>query len=226
MVMDAIATTAPDRALRYSTVAIVLHWSIAALVLYNLVSGLAKSLLPAGFFQFHVSSGVTILILSVVRVLWRLTHRPPPKLPMRAWERGAAHVVHFLLYVAMLVVPLSGWALVSARPPAGSPGAAWSLANPPVKPGTVPAATPVPAKPRPPVKVWNTVELPLLTPVNEIGRDPARVPEQRALRHEIEEYHELGAWLMLALLLLHVAGALKHQFVDCQRELARMGLGR
>ena len=151
--MATMARTDADRALRYSTVAIVLHWSIAALVLYNLTSGLMKSLLPPGFFQFHVSSGVTILILSVVRVAWRLTHRPPPKLPMHAWERGLAHVVHFLLYVAMLLVPFSGWALVSARPPAGSAGEAWSLANPPVRPGAAPAVTPVPAKPRPPVMV-------------------------------------------------------------------------
>ena len=78
-------------AARYSTVAIVLHWAIAALILYNLASGLLRPVLPRGFFVFHVSSGITILLLSVVRVVWRMTHRPPPMLQMHGWERRLAN---------------------------------------------------------------------------------------------------------------------------------------
>ncbi|MDO7843920.1 cytochrome b [Sphingomonas immobilis] len=215
--------TAPRDRLRYSNVAIVLHWAIAALILYNLASGLLRPLLPAGFFQFHVSAGITILLLSVVRVAWRLTHRPPPMLAMKGWERGLAHAVHFLLYAAMLIVPFSGWALVSAKPPAGSPGAAWSAAHPPASHDPAPSAKP--PRPRGPTMIWAVVKLPLLAPVNTIGREAEGVPAQRALRARIETFHMLGGWAMLALVLLHVAGALKHQVLDRQRELARMGLG-
>ena len=116
--------------LRYTDVAILLHWLIAAAIVYNLVSGLLRPVLPRGFFVFHVSSGITILVLTLVRIGWRLTHRPPPYLPMAAWEKGLAHAIHFLLYAAMLLLPFSGWAMVSANPPAGSPGAAWAAAHP------------------------------------------------------------------------------------------------
>lgn len=214
----------PDSAQRrYSTVAIALHWAIALLILYNLTSGLLRPVLPRDFFVLHVSSGVTILLLSVVRVGWRLTHRPPPLLPMPGWQSRLAHVVHPLLYAAMLLLPLSGWALVSAKPPEGSPGAAWALAHPregPLRPGAPPQ------RPRPATMVWGVVTLPLLAPITEIGRTADRVPEQRALRDGLETTHLLSAWIMLALLVLHVGGALKHQFIDRQPELARMSVKR
>lgn len=227
--------------LRYSTVAIWLHWAIAALILYNLTSGLLRPVLPRGFFMWHVSAGVTILSLTLVRIAWRLTHRPPPFLPMQGWERGLAHTVHFLLYGAMLALPLSGWAMVSANPPAGSPGGAWAMAHPAgpppaptLKPDTTSRGGPAgegkgggaPPRPRGPTMVWGLFKLPLIAPVNDIGRTAAGVPEQRELHERIETIHGIGGWIMLTLLLLHVAGALKHQFVDRRAELARMGVGR
>lgn len=227
--------------LRYTNVAIALHWLIAAFILYNLASGLLRPVLPRGFFVFHISSGISILALTLVRIGWRLTHRPPPVLPMAAWEKGLAHLVHLLLYAAMLILPFSGWAMVSANPPAGSPGAAWAAdhpAEPPpsptLKPDTHARGGPAgegkgggqPPRRRGPTVIWGVVPLPLIGSVNAIGRTPAGVPEQRALHERIERFHAIGGWVMLALLILHVAGALKHQLVDRQRELARMGLGR
>jgi len=225
--------------LRYTSVAIALHWAIAAFILYNLVSGLLHDALPRGFFVFHVSSGITILALTLVRIGWRLTHRPPPFLPMAPWERGVAHVTHFLLYAAMLLMPFSGWAMVSASPPAGSPGAAWAAANRAAPP--TPAAAPhaerpggpagdgkgggQPPRKRGPTMIWGLFPLPMIGAVNEIGRTPQGVPEQRAVHERIESFHAIGGWIMLALLVLHVAGALKHQYVDRERELARMGIG-
>jgi len=229
------------RALRYSDVAIVLHWAIAALILYNLASGLLRPVLPRGFFALHVSSGITILALTLVRIGWRLTNRPPPFLPMSAGERGLAHGVHVLLYLAMLMLPFSGWAMVSASPPAGSPGAAWALAHrppPPPSPGGKPDRTSPggpagegkgggqPPRARGPLMIWGVIPLPMIAPVNEIGRTPQGVAGQRELHERIETAHLIGGWIMLALLILHVAGALKHQFVDRRRELARMGIGR
>lgn len=221
-------------ALRYSKVAAALHWTIAALIIYNLISGLLHDSIPRWFFNLHVSSGLTILLLTIVRIVWRLTHRPPPFLPMHAWERALAHVVHSLFYVAMIAMPLSGWALISASPPVGSAGAAYAEANPIRRPegearvGARPSAQApaVARKKRGPQMLWGIVQVPLIAPINAIGRDPAGVPRQRALRQTFGGAHEIGGWIFLALLALHLAGALKHQFLDRHRELARMRLRR
>lgn len=216
--MDASVSSAHVR-LRYSTVAIALHWAIALLIAYNLTSGLLHDVLPGAVFRFHVSAGITILALSVARVLWRLTHRPPPFLAIHAWERRMAHAVHALLYAAILILPFSGWALVSAKPPMGSAGAAWNAAHPVGKAARA-------QRPRGPTMVWGMAPLPLLSPIRDIGRTPQGVPAQRALRARIETFHRLGGWALLALLVLHVAGALKHQWIDRQHALARLGIGR
>jgi cytochrome b561 len=200
---------------RYSNVAIALHWVIAALILFNLYTGFFGG--PA--FAFHVSSGITILVLSVVRVGWRLTHRRPPyPQEMKAWERALAHANHFLLYVAMLIIPFSGWALVSASPPAGSPGLTAANAE-------RAAEGKAPRDGRGPT-IWGTFTLPKIAAVSEVGREPAGLAEQRAVHDRIETFHGTAAWLLLALFVLHVAGALKHQLVDRRREMARMGIGR
>ena len=75
--------------------------------------------------MLHASSGLTVLTLTVARVVWRLFNAPPPYLAaMKPWERHTAHFAHFLLYAAMVLMPLTGWAILSAHPPPGSPGAA------------------------------------------------------------------------------------------------------
>ncbi len=104
---------------RYNAVAMSLHWLIAALILANIglawwfesLHGLAK-IHPT---QIHKSIGITVLMLTVARLVWRFLFRPPP-LPatMPLWERYAAHAVHALLYVIMLGMPLTGWAMSSA----------------------------------------------------------------------------------------------------------------
>jgi cytochrome b561 len=64
--------------------------------------------------SIHISLGLTILILVVVRIGVRLTHRPPPlSADMPAWERILSSVVHLAFYALMLVIPLTGWAIVS-----------------------------------------------------------------------------------------------------------------
>jgi cytochrome b561 len=211
-----MATRTTDSA-RYTGVAMWLHWLIALAILYNLASGLLRPVMPPGFFVFHVSSGITILTLSIARVVWRLTHKPPPFLPMKAWEARTAHVVHFLLYVAMVLLPFSGWALLSANPPVGSPGAAAANAER-VARGQQPRSGK-------PMMVWSVVPLPMIGAVAELGRSPEGLAEQRAVHERIETFHLLGGWVLLALLFLHIGGALKHQFADKEPELARMGLG-
>lgn len=209
---------------RYTRVAIALHWAIAVLILYNLSSGLLRGFLPREFFTWHVSSGITILILSVARVAWRLTHKPPALLPMARWEAKLAHGVHFLLYAAMLLIPLSGWALISSSPPIGSPGADYANAQRAERAAA--EGRPAPKPRTSPRMLWEIVPIPLIAPIANIGATPEGIVEQQELHEKIENAHALGAWLMLALLVMHLAGALKHQFADRLPELARMGLGR
>lgn len=106
---------------RYTPVAVLLHWSIAALILANLALGWWMQTLTglAQFekFQLHKSIGILVLLLSAARLVWRLTHRAPPYPDtMRPWEKLAASSVHWLLYALMIGMPLTGWLLVSASP--------------------------------------------------------------------------------------------------------------
>lgn len=111
---------------RYTRVAIALHWLIALAILGQFASGLwmvdavkVPETQAQAFqvYQLHKSVGLTVLVLSLVRLAWRLLHRPPP-LPygMSKGARTAAHVTHAFLYVAMIAMPLLGWAMVSASP--------------------------------------------------------------------------------------------------------------
>jgi cytochrome b561 len=108
---------------RYNAVAIVLHWTMAAGIVTLIGMGLVMAhakLPPARLFslyQLHKSIGITILLAAGLRLAWRFTHRPPA-LPddMPAVERAAATGAHWLLYLMLFALPLSGWALVSASP--------------------------------------------------------------------------------------------------------------
>jgi cytochrome b561 len=109
---------------RYHAVAMWLHWIIAALIVVQIGLGwYMNEVLPdhtpaqASTEHIHISLGLTILILVLLRIGWRLTHRPPP-LPagMPDWERWLAHVVHLAFYLLLLALPLTGWALVSMGP--------------------------------------------------------------------------------------------------------------
>ena len=102
---------------RYSTVAIVLHWLIAAAIIFQVIlAWRMDGRTPQGFalIQLHKSVGISILLLSLARLAWRLTHRPPP-LPagMATWERWVAKVAHIGLYVIMIGMPITGWIMVS-----------------------------------------------------------------------------------------------------------------
>lgn len=103
----------------YSRVAIILHWLIGLAIIGNLIGGLAHDLPPPEMrglvMGLHKATGITILFLSVARLLWRLTHRPPPLAPtVKGWEKGLAHATHWGFYLLMILVPFSGWMMVSA----------------------------------------------------------------------------------------------------------------
>ena len=105
---------------RYHPVAMALHWIMALCIIFMIVLGLVmEDITPVAsrfeWFQIHKSLGLTILLLSVLRLGWRLLHTAPP-LPthMSKLEKLAAHGGHWGLYVLMFAMPLSGWAMVSA----------------------------------------------------------------------------------------------------------------
>jgi cytochrome b561 len=112
-----------NTAQRYGRVAISLHWLIAAFVVVNIGFGLYMSDLPRSdpnkftLIQLHKSIGLTVLVLSVVVVLWRLMN-PSPRWPsgMSPAMRMAARASHILLYVLIVAIPFSGWLMVSASP--------------------------------------------------------------------------------------------------------------
>lgn len=178
--------------IRYTRVAITLHWLIAFLILGQIAGGLYMHNLPNtaenkfALYQLHKSFGITVLLLSLARLGWRLTHAAPPAPnTMPDWQKLGARVSHIGFYVLMIGTPLLGWAMVSASP--------WGI------PTKLFGAIPWPHLP-----VFSTLEN--KEPVEEI----------------LKEMHEVAAFAIIGLLVLHIAAALKHQFADKDGVLARM----
>ena len=174
---------------RYGSVAIALHWLLALAIVGSFGLGVYMHDLPFSIarvklFNYHKWAGVTILALSALRLLWRLTHRPPVVPPrvlaaMPPWQQRAAQISHGLMYVLFFAVPLLGWAYSSA--------AGLSI-------------------------VWFGV-LPL----------PDFVPVNKDLANSLlKPLHAYAAFALAAVVLVHVAAALKHQFIDRDNLMSRM----
>lgn len=170
--------TRPPMDERYSGVAIALHWIIALGVLTNFAVVLIPGF-PVGM-PGHKAIGITVLFLTLARVVWRIGHRAPP-LPAGTpgWEKGLAHATHGLLYLLLIAMPLTGW-MMASRP-----------------------------EKRRPLEWFGTFDIPYLpvsTPTGQFGHDA----------------HGPIGWLMLALVVLHIAAALRHHFLLRDTVLARM----
>ncbi|MEM6762556.1 MAG: cytochrome b/b6 domain-containing protein, partial [Pseudomonadota bacterium] len=180
---------APFRASRYTTGAIVLHWSIAILIMLQLLSGFAMvRVMEQGtniqftVYQLHKSAGFAVLILTVARIMWRVFN-PPPAEPasVTALESRASHFVHMAFYALMILIPLSGWLMITVSP---------------VQLETV-------------LFFASWLPWPHLPGLGWMAAD-ARAD----LTHATEIVHLVLAYLMAFLMVLHVAGALKHHFED------------
>ncbi|MBI3439761.1 MAG: cytochrome b/b6 domain-containing protein [Proteobacteria bacterium] len=189
---------------RYSAIAIVLHWAIAFAILFNIPLGLwmheraeANDVSEGVFraFQLHKSIGLTVLVLSLVRVGWRLTHAQP-SLPvhMPTWEKQAARVTHLLFYFGMLALPLTGWLYVSAG---------WSVHTD--RPLVVPT------------RYFGLFHVPDL-----FGLSHADDDVRASTAFNVLKLHWALGWATLGLAGLHVAAALKHQFFDRDEVMAHM----
>lgn len=177
---------------RYTGTAILLHWVLGVTIVGMLGVGIYMTGLPFSpqrlkLYNWHKWAGVTLLALSALRLLWRLTHRPPA-LPdaiartMPGWQKLAHHGTHFALYALFFAVPLIGWAYSSA---AGFPIVFLGL--------------------------WQL---------------PDFVPVSKELADAIKPWHQYTAFALGGLVLLHVAAALKHQWVDRDGLLNRMLPGK
>lgn len=172
---------------RYSTVSLALHWGLALLVAIQLALIFAyerydhaNDPLAATFMGLHKSVGLSILVLTLVRLAWRLMN-PAIPLPTTAprWQNILARTTHILFYVMLIALPLGGWAASSAS---GRAIEWFGLFN------------------------WPGLPMPL----------------DRDLAKTIIEAHEVGGKALIALIVLHVIGALKHHFIDRDNVLHRM----
>jgi cytochrome b561 len=178
-----MATAADEIALlaRYNAGARAFHAAIAVLVVTNLALGLGHDALEDTFnvMPLHKSIGITVLGLSVLRLLWRLTWTTPPyDPPLGRFDAALTKAVHWTFYALILIMPLTGWIMTSA--------------------GERPLA-------------WFGVPFPKLA-----------VEKGSALYEIGHEGHEILGWAMLALVVLHVAAALRHHYVLKDTVLRRM----
>ena len=129
---------------RYTRTAIALHWLIAALVLVEFAHGWWMQEIPkqppglrADAFNLHKSAGLVVLALMLIRLGWRIAHRPPALPPMLKWQTLLAKANHVLLYTMVIAMPLSGYlgSVFSGYPIKwfGVTLPAWGWADPTIK---------------------------------------------------------------------------------------------
>ncbi len=168
--------------LRYSNVAIILHWSIALLLIYMLFWGESLIKAPGGGTpsspMLHVSLGLSILILSLARLVWRLINKPPEDVPMPAWQAMSSHIIHWGFYALLILIPLSGMAALDHS-------------------------------------IIRHPDYASLTYFNLF-------PVPHFALGWFGSAHDLLTKVAIGLLILHVLGALKHQFIDKDNLLKRM----
>lgn len=179
---------------RYTGVAIALHWVLAALlisvILYGwwltdqreTISSYEEFLELKSGFNWHKTAGILILLLSLFRLFWRLTHKVPP-LPagMANWERIGARISHIAFYGFMIGLPIGGYMAASAY---GS---------------------------EQPILLFDAIELPKFP-----------IPQTPEMQQLTSTMHGSGSWALIALMALHIAAAMKHEFVKNDGVLARM----
>ncbi|MBK6596830.1 MAG: cytochrome b [Proteobacteria bacterium] len=173
---------------RWGALAQLLHWTVVALILVQVALINYADSLPLGMAKLaaiarHKSVGITILVLALIRVVWRWTNQTPA-LPttMPSWQRRLARSSHALLYGCLFALPLTGWMMSSAK----NYSVSW----------------------------FNLVQLPNLVAPDESTYDFMR------------DAHELLVWVLAATALVHVAGALKHHWIDRDDILRRMLPGK
>ncbi len=184
--------------LRYTGTAMFFHWFIALLIVVNVgltwaVDDDAKATATSrAIIDFHKSTGLLILVLMLLRLVWRATHIPPA-LPAtyKPWEVALTHAAHLGLYAVALALPLTGWAHDEAR--------------------SVAVAAQYP------LHVYGQFAWPHLGFIADLPPDVKQIWHKR-----LGHLHSLLADVLYVLVGLHVLGALKHQWIDKELELQRI----
>jgi cytochrome b561 len=106
--------------LQYGTTAKVFHWLIVALLIVQYLLGwlmpdVHRGMKPGAGMTFHISVGIVILTLIVMRLAWRLTHPVAPESSLPPWQRLTSEAVHWLLYALVLATTVTGWLFASYR---------------------------------------------------------------------------------------------------------------
>ena len=104
----------------YGTTAKVLHWFVVALLTVQYPLGkfmphIHRGMTPGDAMTFHMSFGITILALMVLRLFWRITHPVAPASSLPAWQQTISEAVHWLLYALVLATTMTGWIFASER---------------------------------------------------------------------------------------------------------------
>ncbi|HEY1362853.1 MAG TPA: cytochrome b/b6 domain-containing protein [Xanthobacteraceae bacterium] len=166
-----------------------LHWVAAAAILLLLGHGWWMTHMTPrpdrlANYAWHSALGYDLLFLLVLRLLWRWLN-PVPELPsdLKTWERLAAHAGHFLLYLFMFVVSVTGWLVAT------------------------------------------TFRQPMTKDLLGIDVPPLVTAVERGMRQWIEESHKVLAYLLAALVVIHIVGALRHYFFKDNDVLQRMTWG-
>lgn len=200
---EAEAAREPE-ARSYGSAAIVLHWLSAMIVLamigtgwwmLELIHDPARRAEAFPFFKFHKSLGFLILAITIARIGWRLTHRPP-SLPARmpGWERISAFAAQAMFYSLLLVIPLSGWLYISTE---------WAEAlDKQFKGDTF---------------FFGLFAVPYFPPIAEAGEDA-----RRTLSFHLSGVHAWMAYGLLILVAAHAGAALKHHFFERDNVLTHM----
>ena len=178
----------------YSTTTKVFHWLTALLIIAIIPLGAVANRLPydtsaelalkAQLFSAHKTLGILVFFVALARILWAMTQSKPGHLhPDRRFETLLAEMVHWALYISLVIVPLSGWIEHAAT----------------------------------------TGFAPIWWP---FGQSLPFIPQNETLAHTFASLHWIFGKVLIAALLLHIVGALKHHFVDGDVTLHRMWFGK
>lgn len=178
--------------LKYTPVAVALHWLIGLIVIFQIPYGHYAHGLERGTearlaaYQFHESLGIIVLLLMVLRIIWRLTHPAPDLLPgQKRWEKITTKAVHHGFYLILILQPLAGWATMSTSSSA------------------------------PALELFGVIPWFKLTFLRGLS-------EGREAHVFFENVHIYLGWLLVAMITIHVLAVLKHTFISKDDTLKRM----
>lgn len=178
---------------KFSSLTKLFHWLTAGLILMIIPLGVLANRAPfetseqlaqkAWLFSMHKTLGVAVFFVALLRILWAMTQeKPGPLHPDRKAETLLADIIHWVLYISLVAVPLTGWIEHAATS------------------GFAP--------------IWWP-----------FGQSLPFIPQSEPLAGVFAGLHWMFGKLMVASILLHIAGALKHHFIDKDATLRRMWFG-